>query len=54
MRAEVSVVKAIPGSGFLLILNLHVSSVAKCCASAALPPLPKKIIFPFFLIVLTP
>jgi len=45
VRAEVSVVKAIAGSAILFFLNLTVSSVARCCASAALPPLPKKIIF---------
>ena len=48
--AEVSVVKAIDGNALLFFLNLTVNSVAKCCASAALPPLPKKIIFLFCLI----
>ena len=43
--ADVSVDKDIAGNAILFFLNLTVNSVAKCCASAALPPFPKKIIF---------
>ena len=40
---ELSVVKAIEGMGLRSWLVIPpISSVAKCCASAALPPLPKK------------
>ena len=47
--ADVSVTKDKAGIDFLFSQNLTVSSVDKCCASAALPPFPKKIIFfPFF------
>ena len=46
--AETSVDKASPAIAFLFFWNLTVSSVAKCCESAALPPFPKKIIFLFF------
>ena len=38
--AEVSVVRAIADKPFLWVLNLPVSSAARCCESAALPPLP--------------
>jgi hypothetical protein len=45
----VSVAKDKAANAFLFFLNLTVSSVAKCWASAALPPFPNKIIFlPFF------
>ena len=42
--------KDIAGKAFLIFLYLTVNSVAKCCASDALPPFPKKIILPPFLI----
>jgi hypothetical protein len=45
--ALVSVVKESAGSAILFFLSLTVSSVAKCCESAALPPLPKINIFFF-------
>ena len=47
-----SVVNAIAGNARLFFLNLHVSSVAKCWASEALPPLPKKIILRLLFIAL--
>src|SRR6185503_4603770 len=40
VNAEVSVVKAMPGSAFLSFSNRPLSSAAMCCASAALPPFP--------------
>ena len=43
--ADVSVTKEMAGIDFLFLQNLTVSSVDKCCASEALPPFPKKIIF---------
>src|SRR5208283_5254560 len=46
VRAEVSVVSAIAGSAFRFTLNRTTNSVARCWASAALPPFPKKTIFP--------
>jgi len=46
----VSVDKEIAGIDFLFFLYLTTNSVAICCASAALPPLPKSIILlPFFI-----
>jgi len=46
--AEVSVVIEIAGRALLFFLNFTIISVARCCACAALPPFPKKIIFFFF------
>lgn len=46
--ALVSVESEIAGKALLLYFSLTVNSVAKCCASAALPPFPKISIFPFF------
>ena len=40
-KVEVSVVSAIAGIGSLTLENFTVNSVDRCCASAALPPLPK-------------
>ena len=40
-----SAVSAMAGKLFLSILNRPTNSAAMCCASAALPPLPKSIIF---------
>ena len=46
---ELSVVKAIDGIGLRSWLIIPpISSVAKCCASAALPPFPHQSIFPPF------
>ncbi len=49
---EVSVAKLKAGIGYLLTcgLNLTKNSAAKCCASAAEPPLPHKKTFPPFFI----
>ena len=47
-RDDVSVTKDNAEIGFLFFENLTVNSVERCCASAALPPLPKKIILFFF------
>ena len=47
--AEVSVESDIAEKAFLFFLYLTVSSVAKCWASAALPPFPKKLFYFFFL-----
>ena len=44
----VSVVKAIELIGSLFFLNLPINSAAKCCESAADPPLPQVKIFPPF------
>ena len=38
----VSVVKAMELMGSLFFLNLPINSAAKCCESAAEPPLPQK------------
>ena len=46
VRAEVSVVSAKAAIAFLFFLYLTVSYVARCCASAALPPFPNKSILP--------
>ena len=45
---DVSVANVKAGSGLLLKLGLNLTknSAAKCCASAAEPPLPQSIIFP--------
>ena len=45
---EISVAKLIAGNGLLFILgsNLIKNSAAKCCASAAEPPLPQSKTFP--------
>ena len=51
---EVSVLKASAGIDFLFFLYLTTNSVAICCASAALPPLPKSIILLPFKILLLP
>ena len=49
VNAEVSVVSAIAGKGWTFFINLPVNSAAKCCASAAEPPLPQiKTLFFFF------
>ena len=48
VRADVSVTSDIAGIALRSFENLTVSSVAKCWASEALPPFPKKRIF-FFL-----
>ena len=52
VNVEVSVAKLKAGIGYLLTcgLNLTKNSAAKCCASAAEPPLPHKKTFPPFLI----
>ena len=42
VMAEVSVVKARAGKGRLFKQKRLTNSAARCCASAALPPLPKK------------
>ena len=47
---DVSVTNDKAEIGFLFFENRTVNSVDKCCASEALPPFPKKIIFFFFFI----
>ena len=47
VKADVSVANDIAGIALRFFENLTVSSVAKCCASDALPPFPKKRIFFF-------
>jgi hypothetical protein len=42
VRTEVSVVRAIAGRGGRSMRNRFMNSAAMCCASAALPPLPKR------------
>ena len=49
VRVDVSVERDKAAIAFLFLLNLTVNSVERCCASEALPPLPKNIIFFFFL-----
>jgi hypothetical protein len=46
MVEEVSVVRASAAIGARAAPKRTVSSVARCCASAALPPLPKSRILP--------
>ena len=48
MIVEVSIARDNAGIGFLLILGLNLTrnSAARCCASAAEPPLPHSKIFP--------
>ena len=48
VRTEVSVESDRAGIAFLFSENLTTSSVARCWASAALPPFPKKSNFFFF------
>ena len=48
VRFEVLAVNAIAGRGSRSKLSLPINSAAICCESAALPPLPAKMTFPFF------
>ena len=52
VKADVSVANDMADIALRFFLYLTVNSVAKCCASDALPPFPKKIIFFLYFIVL--